>query len=75
MEEKPKIKNKRLMDPYEAMELSRKFPKNKSVPKRIYDAMQQANEDDKKKFEMIIEGLYVTAIDNEDFEVLNKYFG
>ena len=75
MEEKPKIKNKRLMDPYEAMELSRKFPKNKSVPKRIYDAMQQANEDDKKKFVMIIEGLYVTAIDDEDFEVLNKYFG
>ena len=63
------------MDPYEAMELSRKFPKNKSVPKRIYDAMQQANEDDKKKFGMIIEGLYVTAIDDEDFEVLNKYFG
>ena len=75
MEEKPKIKNKRLMTPYEAMELSRKFPKNKSVPKRIYDAMQQANEDDKKKFEMIIEGLYIDAIDNEDFEVLNKYFG
>ena len=75
MEEKPKIKNKRLMDPYEAMELSRKFPKNKSVPKRIYDAMQQANEDDKKKFGMIIEGLYVSAIDDEDFEVLNKYFG
>ena len=63
------------MTPYEAMELSRKFPKNKSVPKRIYDAMQQANEDDKKKFVMIIEGLYVTAIDDEDFEVLNKYFG
>ena len=75
MEEKPKIKNKRLMDPYEAMELSRKFPKNKSVPKRIYDAMQQANEDDKKKFGMIIEGLYITALDDEDFELLNKYFG
>ena len=74
MEVKPKIKNKRLMNSYEAMELSRKFPKNKSVPKRIYDAMQQANEDDKKKFGMIIEGLYVTAIDDEDFEVLNKYF-
>jgi len=63
------------MTPYEAMELSRKFPKNKSVPKRIFYAMQQANEDDKKKFGMIIEGLYVTAIDDEDFEVLNKYFG
>ena len=68
MEEKPKIKNKRLMDPYEAMELSRKFPKNKSVPKRIYDAMQQANEVDKKKFGMIIEGLYITALDDEDFD-------
>ena len=63
------------MDPYEAMELSRKFPKNKSVPKRIYDAMQQANEDDKKKFEMIIEGLYIDAKVDEDFELLFKYFG
>ena len=26
-------------------------------------------------FGMIIEGLYVTAIDDEDFEILNKYFG
>tara|TARA_B100000212_G_scaffold241469_1_gene184033 strand:+ start:273 stop:392 length:120 start_codon:yes stop_codon:yes gene_type:complete len=39
------------MTPYEAMELSRKFPKNKSVPKRIFYAMQQANEDDKKNLE------------------------
>ena len=62
------------MTPTEALELSKKFPKNKSVPKRIYDAMQQATEVDKKKFEMIIEGLYIDAIDNEDFEVLNKYF-
>ena len=63
------------MTPYEAMELPRKFPKNKSVPKRIYDAMQHANEVDKKKFGMIIEGLYITALDDEDFELLNKYFG
>ncbi len=63
------------MTPTEALELSKKFPKNKSVPKRIYDALQQANEVDKKKFGMIIEGLYITALDDEDFELLSKYFG
>ena len=29
----------------------------------------------KKKFENIIEGMYVTAVQDEDFELLNKYFG
>ena len=63
------------MTPTEALELSKKFPKNKSVPKRISDALQQATEGDKKKFGMIIEGLYIDALDDEDFELLNKYFG
>ncbi len=63
------------MTPTEALELSKKFPKNKSVPKLIYDALQQATEDNKKKFEMIIEGLYIDAKADEDFELLFKYFG
>ena len=57
------------MTPTEALELSKKFPKNKSVPKRIYDALQQANEVDKKKFGMIIEGLYITALDDEELMI------
>jgi len=63
------------MTPFEALELSRKFPKNRSVVKRIYDALQQTRGGNRKKFEQIIEGLYVTAIDDEDFDILNKYFG
>ena len=62
------------MTPFEALELSEKFPKNRTVPKRIYDAFQEATATNKKKFENIIEGMYVTAVQDEDFELLNKYF-
>ncbi len=63
------------MTPYEALELSKKFPENRTVPKRIYDGFQQATETNKRKYENIIEGLYVTAVQDEDFILLNKYFG
>ena len=63
------------MTPFEALELSEQFPKNKTVPKRIYDAFKEATATNKKKFENIIEGMYVTAVQDEDFELLNKYFG
>jgi|TARA_R100000988_G_C3956702_1_gene143955 hypothetical protein len=63
------------MTPFEALELSRKFPKNRTVPKRIYDALQKTRGDNRKKFEQIVEGLYVDAKEDEDFDILNKYFG
>jgi len=63
------------MTPFEALELSRKFPKNRSVVKRIYDELQKTRGDNRKKFEQIVEGLYVDAREDEDFDILNKYFG
>tara|TARA_Y100001972_G_C7618245_1_gene310040 strand:+ start:1085 stop:1279 length:195 start_codon:yes stop_codon:yes gene_type:complete len=63
------------MTPSEALELSKEFPKNRSVPKRIAKAMQETRGDNRKKFEMIIEGLFVDAKADEDFILLNKYFG
>ena len=63
------------MTPFEALELSRKFPKNRSVVKRIYDALQKTRGSNRKKFEQIVEGLYVDAKEDEDFDILNKYFG
>ena len=63
------------MTPFEALELSRKFPKNRSVVKRIYDALQKTRGDYRKKFEQIVDGLYVDAKEDEDFDILNKYFG
>jgi len=65
----------KFMTPFEALELSEQFPKNRTVPKRIYDGLQKATATNKKKFENIIEGMYVTAVQDEDFELLNKYFG
>ena len=63
------------MTQFEALELSRKFPKNRSVVKPIYDALQKTRGSNRKKFEQIVEGLYVDAKEDEDFDILNKYFG
>tara|TARA_R100001480_G_scaffold128635_2_gene126201 strand:- start:73 stop:267 length:195 start_codon:yes stop_codon:yes gene_type:complete len=63
------------MTPSEALELSKEFPKNRTVPKRISNALKETRGDNRKKFEMIIEGLYVDAKADEDFDLLNKYFG
>ncbi len=60
---------------FEAAELLQKFPKNRRVPKQIYDLIQNSSGQEKKNFERLIEGLYVLAIEDEDFDLLNKYFG
>ena len=60
---------------FEAAELINKFPKNKRVPKQIYDAIQRSSGREKKDFQRLVEGLYVLAIEDEDFDILNKYFG
>ena len=60
---------------FEAAELINKFPKNKRVPKQIYDAIQKSSGQEKKDFQRLIEGLYVLAKEDEDFDILNKYFG
>ena len=60
---------------FEAAELINKFPKNKRVPKQIYDAIQKSRGQEKKDFQRLVEGLYVLAIEDEDFDILNKYFG
>ena len=60
---------------FEAAELINKFPKNKRVPKQINDQIQKSSGQEKKEFKRLIEGLYVLAIEDEDFDILNKYFG
>jgi len=60
---------------FEAAELINKFPKDRTVPKQIYDQIQASTGREKRDFQRLIEGLYILAIENEDFELLNKYFG
>ncbi len=61
--------------PFEAVELINKFPKNRRVPKQIYDLIQNSTGQTKKEFEQLVEGLYVLALEDDDFDLLNKYFG
>ena len=60
---------------FEAAELLQKFPKNRRVPKQIYDLIQNSSGQTKKEFSQLIEGLYILAIEDEDFDLLNQYFG
>ena len=59
----------------EALILSRKFPKDKSIPRKIYVAMEEAKGEEKKKFGQIIEGLYIDCRSDEDYDLIDKFFG
>ena len=61
------------MTPAEVLQLSQKFPKNKSVPKLIYRALKQIIGEDRKHFEEIVEGLYIDPV-SHDFDLPKKYF-
>ena len=63
------------MKPTEALKLSKEFPKNRSVPKLISQAMEKTRGENRKKFEQIIEGLYIDCKADKDFALVNKYFG
>ena len=64
-----------MMTASEALILSRKFPKDKSIPRKIYAAMEEAKGEEKKKFGQIIEGLYIDCRSEEDYDLIDKFFG
>tara|TARA_R100000742_G_C4194892_1_gene25813 strand:- start:41 stop:238 length:198 start_codon:yes stop_codon:yes gene_type:complete len=64
-----------MMTASEALILSRGFPKDKNVPKQIFIAMEQAEGEEKKKFGQIIEGLYIDCKSDEDYDLIDRFFG
>lgn len=62
------------MTPFEALELSREFPKNRQVPKLLSEAMKKTKGEERKKFEQIVEGLYIDCKADRDFDLVNRYF-
>ena len=63
------------MNATQALQLSKEFPKNRTVPRRIFDAMQKTRGEERYKFKWIVEGLYRDAKKIEYFNLLSKYFG
>ena len=61
------------MTPAEVLQLSKKFPKNKSVSKLISRALKEIIGEDRKHFEEIFEGLYIDPV-SDDFDLPKKYF-
>ena len=62
------------MTPFEALELSREFPKNRQVPKLLSEAMKKTKGEERKMFEQIVEGLYIDCKADRDFDLVNRYF-
>ena len=63
------------MNATQALQLSKEFPNNRTVPRRIFDAMQKTRGEERYKFKLVVEGLYRDAKRIEDFDLLSKYFG
>ena len=64
-----------MMTASEALILSKGFPKDRDVPRKIYAAMTKTRGDGRKKFEQIVEGLFVDCRSDADFNLIDKYFG
>ena len=62
------------MTPSEAVKLVGRWPQDKTVPKQLRMAYDQAKGEDKWKIGMLSEALMVAAETEEDFALVAKYF-
>jgi len=59
----------------EVMKMTRAWPKDKTIPRKLAAAINEAKEEDRDKMGFLIEGLYVDCNSDKDFELIKKYFG
>ena len=62
------------MTPDQAVKLAGQWPQDKTVPKQLRMAYDQAKGEDKWKIGMLSEALMVAAETEEDFALVAKYF-
>ena len=59
----------------EAMEMTRAWPRDKTVPRKLADAINKAKgEEEKEKMGWLIEGLYVDCRSDKDINILKAVF-
>ena len=58
----------------EALEMTKAWPSDRTVPRRLKKVIDNSKGRTKEEMEMMVEGLYVSSETSEDFDVLNRYF-
>ena len=58
----------------EAVKLAGQWPEDKTVPKQLRVAYDQAKGEDKQMIGMLTEALMVAAETQQDFDLIAKYF-
>ena len=58
----------------EAMTMTRAWPKDKTIPRKLADAINKAKGEDKEKMGWLIEGLYVDCRSDRDINILKSVF-
>ena len=58
----------------EVMKMTRAWPKDKTIPRKLAAAINEAKEEDKEKMGFLIEGLYVDCEADKDISILKDVF-
>ena len=58
----------------EAMKMTRSWPKDKTIPRKLADAIDKAKGEEKEKMGWLIEGLYVDCQSDKDTDILKSVF-
>ena len=58
----------------EALEMTKAWPSDRTVPRRLKKVIDNSKGRTKEEMEMMVEGLYVSSETLEDLDVLNRYF-
>ena len=58
----------------EVMKMTRAWPKDKTIPRKLAAAINEAKEEDKEKMGFLIEGLKVDCKSDKDISILIAVF-
>ena len=58
----------------EALEMTKAWPLDRTVPSRLKKAIEKAKGRTKEEMKMMVEGLYVSSETLKDLDLLNRYF-
>lgn len=62
------------MTPEQAIELVGRWPQDRTVPKKLRIAYDQARGLDRQQIGMLVEALMVASSESADMELIEKYF-
>lgn len=58
----------------EVMKMTKAWPRDKTIPRKLAAAINEAKEEDKEKMGFLVEGLYVDCESDKDISILKDVF-